>query len=562
MTHQTQTEEKLDERPTSQELDVNQLSKTETSIEGTTQLYDGGKIRFIPMPTADPKDPLNFSTAKKFLIIGTVCFFGAVALATQQILGSLLPIFVLQYAGVDPKILNSGIPTVGLKSVNPNPLSALAMIPGAPPLWRVNLLSSLPLLIVGLSNYFLVPASIIFGRRPVLIVCGALAWTCAIWAGRSQSLNSHLAARCVQALGAGAVESLIPLVVTDMTFINQRNRGIGIVWASQAAVTLSLGIGSNYIVSRLSWRWLYYILAIITAVSWIMIIFLVPETRWMRSSAELRGETSTPLPAGKLRPNIDPYLNGKGTMRTNLKVFQGGIHWGAGKIAILETIKSLISPNVVVIVLLNAVFIGVSLAASQAMTPVLLALPYSWPFDHVGLSVIAIVISNIFVYIVGGLGADRIANHITKRQQGRREPEVHLWSLMIPVFFGILGCILYGIGGQYSNEVSWATLLIGTAMLNFGFLSTNIIGSVYCIESFPEWAGPVLVNVASFRNVLGFAFSFGVTDWIEARGYLGCFGIYAGCLALLSLGIPFLLIFGKRIRRSVGRLVKRMDHSG
>jgi Major Facilitator Superfamily len=213
-------------------------------------------------------------------------------------LGSLLPIFVLQYAGLDPKILNGGIPTglpaggiptgvipsgviptgsipagftgfpsgaipsgvstgafptstaplvrriieVSVRSVNPNPLSSLADIPGAPPLWRVNLLSSLPLLIVGLSNYILVPASIIFGRRPVLILCGALAWTCAIWAGRSQSLNSHLAARCVQALGAGAVESLIPLVVTDMTFINQRNRGIGIVWASQVSSSLSIRV--------------------------------------------------------------------------------------------------------------------------------------------------------------------------------------------------------------------------------------------------------------------------------------------------------------------------------
>jgi hypothetical protein len=72
---------------------------------------------------------------------------------------------------------------------------------------------------------------------------------------------------------------------------------------------------------------------------------------------------------------------------------------------------------------------------------------------------------------------------------------------------------------------------------------------------------PVLVNVASFRNIIGFAFSFGVTDWIEARGYLGCFGIYAGVIAFLSLGIPFLMIFGKRIRKSTGGRVKKAGHS-
>lgn len=28
-------------------------------------------------------------------------------------------------------------------------------------------------------------------------------------------------------------------------------------------------------------------------------------------------------------------------------------------------------------------------------------------------------------------------------------------------------------------------------------------------------ASPILVNVASFRNIIGFAFTFGVTDWVQ-----------------------------------------------
>jgi MFS family permease len=172
-------------------------------------------------------------------------------------MASFLPVFMLEYAGLDPKLLNKPGGLAGVlqsslpppsslplppgppggasyaPSQNSNPLSALAHIPGAQPLSRVNLLASLPVLMVGLSNYFLIPLAVTFGRRPVIVFCGAIAWAACVWAGQSQSLESHLAARCVQAIGAGAVESLIPLIVQDMSFIHQRGRAIGLVWASQ-----------------------------------------------------------------------------------------------------------------------------------------------------------------------------------------------------------------------------------------------------------------------------------------------------------------------------------------
>lgn len=66
---------------------------------------------------------------------------------------------------------------------------------------------------------------------------------------------------------------------------------------------------------------------------------------------------------------------------------------------------------------------------------------------------------------------------------------VHLINLIFPLFCGIVGCILFGVGGQYVYSVHWVTILIAAAMLNFAFLTVNIIGSVYCIESYPKWAG-------------------------------------------------------------------------
>jgi MFS family permease len=165
---------------------------------------------------------------------------GALALSAETIIGALIPVFALEYAGIDPKILSqvdvSALSPPGV--VNLNPLKLLAGL-GGPPLWKISLLASLPLLTNGISSYFLVPLSIAVGRRPVLLACGVMAWSGGFWAAMSRSLDSHIAARCVQAVGAGAVEALIPLMIQDLVFIHQRNRAMSFVWSTQVPIPCS-----------------------------------------------------------------------------------------------------------------------------------------------------------------------------------------------------------------------------------------------------------------------------------------------------------------------------------
>jgi MFS family permease len=143
-------------------------------------------------------------------------------------------VFALEYAGINPKILDKMdlSKIMSTQASSANVMNLLASF-GGPPLWKISLLATLPLLTNGISNYFLVPLSIAIGRRPLLILCGLLAWVGGLWAGMSKSLDSHLAARCLQGLGAGAVEALIPLMVQDIIFIHDRNRAMSSIWAAQ-----------------------------------------------------------------------------------------------------------------------------------------------------------------------------------------------------------------------------------------------------------------------------------------------------------------------------------------
>lgn len=63
-------------------------------------------------------------------------------------------------------------------------------------------------------------------------------------------------------------------------------------------------------------------------------------------------------------------------------------------------------------------------------------------------------------------------------------------------------------------------------------------------------SSPVLVNVSGFRNIVGFAFTYGIPDWVAQRGYMGAFGIFAGAIAVVAIPLPFFYKYGKRLRRS------------
>jgi MFS family permease len=102
------------------------------------------------------------------------------------------------------------------------------------------MLGSLPSLFVGLANFFTIPLANAIGRRPVILISAALATLTLPWAAKSSNLSSHLAARCFQGLGTGAVESLVPLILQDMSFLHERNKFIGILWASGVSLISSL----------------------------------------------------------------------------------------------------------------------------------------------------------------------------------------------------------------------------------------------------------------------------------------------------------------------------------
>lgn len=267
----------------------------QTTYEQDFKIWDEeGKLRLVPAPSRDPKDPLNLSFTRKVIALFFLSFFGALAASAEIILGACLPVFAIQYSPLvdavpdhNPgSLLQLVTNTQGGFPEHPNPLSYLNQIQGES-IFNIYMLAAAPILIIGVSNLFFVPAAIACGRRPVLlfVCCVAIAGAC--WAGGSTSFGSHLAARCVQAFGAGTVESLIPFIIQDMVHVHQRNTWISLAFAAQGVVIIGVGFAATYVIIDLSWHWVYYITASGAAFFVIGIFFFLPETRYHRTRAEM-----------------------------------------------------------------------------------------------------------------------------------------------------------------------------------------------------------------------------------------------------------------------------------
>ncbi|KAK1999088.1 major facilitator superfamily transporter [Colletotrichum falcatum] len=500
-------------------------------------LYLDGQLILQPAPTRDPRDPLNLPLSRKALACACLCCFGALAAAAELILGAMLPVFALEYSGLDPKLLKPLTSSGGLPGGS-DPLKILANLPGAPPIFQIYLLASLPVLIIGVANLILVPMAISVGRRPVVLATGLLAVVGCIWSGSSQSLTSHLLARCVQAIGAGTVESLVPFIIQDMVHVHQRNSWISGIFAIQGLIIIVLGIAAPYVIINLSWRYMYYITAISAAFFLVGVYFFLPETKWNRTRAEMNG-----VPRDETGQKYSPR-----TYRYNVALFHGKMEWRKGWNSFVDTLRTFFYPQIFFITMLNSVMIACAFAAGYTVAPALLTAPWSWDFMLLGLCLLPVLIAAVAVAFVTGSAADWMANRLAKKR-GVRVPENQLINLIFPTLAGIVGSIIFGLAGSDQENYSYVTFLTGLGLMAFGFLGANSIGAVYVLECYPHLAGPALVNIASFRCLLAFALSFKISDWVVEMGYFSAMMIYTGLISGFAVFIPVVYYYGPAWRK-------------
>ncbi|KAK8138499.1 hypothetical protein PG984_001879 [Apiospora sp. TS-2023a] len=398
-------------------------------VEGNALLVDKrGQIRRLPIPSNSPNDPLNWARWEKSAVIFCCCWFSSG-------LGAILGVF-FQFYG--PQGYDSS---------------------------QITFLLTMPSLCIGLGNYIILPLSLAFGRRPVLVLSTVVLLGATIGSAAQDSYNGHLASRIIQGLATGASESLLPLMLTEVTFLHQRGQVFGLYWMTQSVLSAVFNLASSYEAAALGWRWYYWVFVITIAVGLVLVVFGGFETKFTRPATSLDGcvvytdefgvthvvpdsEGQAYLEAVGLQSSSPSSGAATSELRTSylqkLKLWSAPHPhpWRAILMSWTRMLQCLTSPALLYAVLISSITLAGTINMSLTYDAVLQG--YGWLPQDVGLVNIGVIVGSTLGAVYCAFPGEWLTLWMARRNHGVHQPEHRLLVLVFPAVLGFAMLLLYG----------------------------------------------------------------------------------------------------------------------
>lgn len=209
-----------------------------------------GKIILEPQPDDSPNDPLTWAPLRRdaaLISLGLYCMLG----------GGMTTILAAAFTNV-AETYDVTIPQVALTT-------------------------GTYMLGLGVGGVIMSPTAILFGKRPVYLATSLLFILSSIWCALSPNYPSLVVARVVQGITVSPVECLPSATIAEIYFLHERAYRLGIYTLLLLGGKNLVPLVSAAILQSLGWRWIFWIVAMITGLFSIMLFFLVPETFWDRT---------------------------------------------------------------------------------------------------------------------------------------------------------------------------------------------------------------------------------------------------------------------------------------
>ncbi|KAI3394726.1 hypothetical protein diail_2255 [Diaporthe ilicicola] len=481
-------------------------------------------VRF-PRPSADPADPLNWPSWRKVALLLTASMYAFVGNFASSGLAPALQAY------------NMNFPT------DPQPFSQLTQ------------LIAVSVLMMGASNIFWVPLSNIFGRRPVLLVATLLMTLASMWGGLAPSFSSLLAARVFQGAGAGPSETVAPVLIGEVFFLDSRGRAMAIYTTFLSLGSIIGGISGSYIAFHQGWAYVFWVSTALSAACFVGTVFFVPETLYLRSNTLSPQSSRTPQDTSKVgeTTHVERFPTAVSSSEYRPYTFArslgfGPIHRGNILSRFVQPWRTLALPGTWVVMLHYAGLVGGIVTISTIGAQLVSQPPYLWGANagliNVG-PIIGALLGAAFTYVTSDA---RLLGQAKHEGHGFAEPESRLPASFPGLFVATCGLFVFGFCAQNPGPKVWVGLEVGYAMLSFGLMQVPSIDFNYLIDSYSHLAGDCFVIVTILRSVISFAWTFFVADWVAEKGPAEPFGIFGMMLGVFGLLTIPLWLFGKRMR--------------
>jgi hypothetical protein len=110
--------------------------------------------------------------------------------------------------------------------------------------------------------------------------------------------------------------------------------------------------------------------------------------------------------------------------------------------------------------------------------------PYGFNSNAQGLFFLSPFVGSLFGVYFSGPVSDWVANFLTKRNQGIREPEMRLPICFIAAFFTFFGSLWFGL--SYEHQMHWAMPVVGAGILSVGGQMGATLGMNYALDCHQE----------------------------------------------------------------------------
>ncbi|RKU48547.1 hypothetical protein DL546_007440 [Coniochaeta pulveracea] len=467
-------------------------------------------IILIPQPSDDPRDPLNWTFAKKARIVA-VLFLAMFVGFSAPFCGQLN---LAQQAALYHKTV------VQITYFNSAASAGLAT-----------------------GGYLWWPLSNKFGRTSVIFwtLFGVLA--AQIWAPmmtKHDQYAPYLVSRYFAAFFGVTVSVLGPKYLVDMFFLHQRGRAFTVL---HLALNFGASAGptfAGFVAAKAYWPVEYWWSVALCAFTIIVVFFFLEATYYDRGE----GAVNRTKPDSWIKDRVETFFPGN-------KV-TAQVTWGETARIAVTPFKIAIAPVLLIIAGFDAISFGFYVALN-ALTPVWLQLPLKahgiYGFSVLGNAAFTFVhwIGFIVGLLYGQFFSDRIPLWLVARNKGVWKPEYRLHALWPTNFLLMpLGLGLCGIALHY--KLHWMVFALAQFFVTIGSLVSIPITVNYICECFRTHTTEATLVLNSMRLFLGLSINFYINPWIAAVGIGWVYGMMAFFTLFAFMFLVALMIWGHKIR--------------
>ncbi|RAK95300.1 putative MFS transporter [Aspergillus ibericus CBS 121593] len=500
-----------------------------------------GQVMLNPVPSSDPNEPLNWSTARK------ICNFTLVLAVTAAIFTALsIQAIFWQLMVVDLNVTYA----------------------------QLNRTMSVNFVGLAMGCIFFIPLAKKFGRRPVYLASTALMLATSFWSANLNSLTELYATNLLQGLAGATNESIVQITIADLFFVHHRG-GMNALYMTMVMIGSFLSpMAAGTQATRQGWRASYRTLGICNAILFVLFVFFYEETKYTQVISGVDSPPEATVDVHQIsvndtksdqNPDIE-YL----AIRSETNVTPAGHHeldytipmkpWRQRFALITYTPEPIwpyyYRPFSVVASFPAVLFCAMQYAFGVVWLTILSTVlslvfplpPYLFTPEQIGFMSVGPFIGNLIGSFYGGFVGDRSLLFFSKRNKGYYEPEMRLYILHLPALALAGGLIMFG--ATIARGMHWIWPSVAGALFGFGLGSISDAALTLVIDSYRDITGDAFTGVAFIRNAISIGIPFATSPWLHRSGPRNMF-IACGFISLaITLTIIPMVIWGKQMRKN------------